>query len=213
MKIEDKFGRLKVKELLPAIKDKGRPYHGRARVRCECGVEKVVLRTNLKTGKIVSCGCFNQENRLKHGHTIGRVASPTYLSWDSMIQRCSNPKRKEWKNYGGRGIRVCERWLSFENFLADMGERPEGKTIDRYPNNDGNYDKSNCRWATRAEQNPNTRKTHCNHGHEYTEENTYRRPSNPIGRACRECRRISNRIIQQNKRKEMSHGNQPTATT
>ena len=86
----------------------------------------------------------------KHGHTTGKF-SLTYHSWASMIQRCTNPKRFYYHRYGGRGITVCKRWMSFENFLADMGERPEGTTLDRR-DNDGNYTPKNCRWATKQEQ-------------------------------------------------------------
>jgi hypothetical protein len=83
--------------------------------------------------------------------------NPTYLSWQRMKGRCLNPKDQDYRHYGGRGITVCERWMKFENFLADMGERPAGLQIDRYPNNDGNYEPSNCRWATKK-QNARTRR-------------------------------------------------------
>jgi hypothetical protein len=87
----------------------------------------------------------------RHGQARDGKRTPTYLSWQNMRQRCNNPNVPRWANYGGRGITVCARWNSFESFLADMGERPEGKTLDRV-DNDGNYEPGNCRWATSAEQ-------------------------------------------------------------
>jgi hypothetical protein len=83
--------------------------------------------------------------------------SPTWLSWKSMIGRCANPKNPDYPEYGGRGITVCERWLKFENFFADMGVRPEGMSLDRYPNVNGNYEPNNCRWATAQLQASNRR--------------------------------------------------------
>jgi len=94
----------------------------------------------------------------KHGHSLRNgKESPTYQSWRHMKYRCLNPNCSDYKNYGGRGIKVCERWMDFTNFLADMGEKPEGLTLDRI-NNDGNYEPGNCRWATWKEQRQNQRK-------------------------------------------------------
>ena len=81
-----------------------------------------------------------------------------YNAWVTMRQRCNNPNSVDYPNYGGRGITVCDRWNTFRLFLEDMGERPEGHTLDRYPDNDGNYEPSNCRWATPSQQNFNKRK-------------------------------------------------------
>jgi hypothetical protein len=95
---------------------------------------------------------------LRHGHTRHYVVTPTYHSWRSMIQRCTNPKRHNYRFYGGRGITVCERWRrSFDGFLADMGERPKGTTLDRFPGKNGNYEQGNCRWTSKREQARNSR--------------------------------------------------------
>lgn len=94
------------------------------------------------------------KSRLTHGHTVGHI-SRTYRTWTLMKSRCLDPNSDNYHKYGARGIKVCEQWLSFENFLADMGERPLGTSIDRYPDPHGNYEPGNCRWATPSEQNMN----------------------------------------------------------
>lgn len=128
--------------------------------QCGCGAFAVVALGHLRTGSIVSCGCHgrNLKPNMTHGHTSGGQFSPTHRSWVAMKNRCKYPSQKNWKNYGGRGICVCERWMSsFQNFLDDMGERPEGKTLDRIDSDRG-YEPGNCRWATRKEQEGNKRK-------------------------------------------------------
>ncbi len=131
--------------------------------KCDCGKITEVLRGNLLKGTTQSCGCLWSESRIangykriKHGRTsringkkINR--NGTYSTWEAMIGRCTNPNSDWYHRYGGRGIKVCERWLKFENFLSDMGERPKGKTIDRI-DNDGNYELCNCKWSTPKEQ-------------------------------------------------------------
>jgi len=93
----------------------------------------------------------------KHGHKVNKKASPTYNSWRAMRARCQHSNASNYERYGGQGIKVCDRWQDFENFLSDMGERPEGKTLDRIDNNKG-YEPGNCKWSTPKEQSQN-RKT------------------------------------------------------
>lgn len=119
---------------------------------CECGKTKVVLPENLKKGSTSSCGCLRGKHNIKHG----KSNSSTYHSWVSMLQRCTNINDPNYEYYGKQGIAVCNEWYSFQKFLLDMGERPDNKTLDR-KNCSGNYEPSNCRWATITEQNNNKR--------------------------------------------------------
>ena len=128
-----------------------------------------------------------------HGHASGGKLSPTYTTWWNMVNRC-NPATKNPDNlkyYVGKGIKVYEPWLKFENFLADMGERPTGFTIDRIDSSKG-YEPANCRWVTTKEQRLNCApRTHCKWGHEYTSENTYTfNTAQGPKRRCRTCSRM-----------------------
>lgn len=129
----------------------------RVLARCECGVEKTYRLEHLKTGATVSCGCHRRMVSSTQALTHGMTHEPIYQVWSAMKERCGNPRNKSYADYGGRGIRVCEPWLaSFETFLADMGERPVGTSIDRI-DNEGNYEPGNCRWATASQQRMNRR--------------------------------------------------------
>jgi hypothetical protein len=125
---------------------------------CSCGNSTSVAAGHLIGGRIRSCGCLKHDEQIARNTKHGMANSVTYRTWANMIQRCTNQNNKDFKDYGARGITVCDKWAAFDAFLEDMGERPEGATIDREDNN-GNYDPSNCRWATLETQSKNKRTT------------------------------------------------------
>ncbi len=125
--------------------------------KCECGNIKNVFDGSLKFGRSKSCGCLSSELSTQRFVTHGMSDTATYHSWSHMRSRCRNPDNLKYKNYGGRGIKICARWSKFANFIKDMGEKPGPQySIDRIDNN-GNYCKTNCRWATFQKQARNTR--------------------------------------------------------
>ncbi len=146
------FGSLVVVKLAGKHPDGGKLYW---ELKCECGVVTYATTGNLLSGRTTSCGCKRLESISKALFKHGSCNTPEYSVYKGMIQRCYNERNKSYAYYGGRGIVVCERWLnSVENFLSDMGKRPDGYTIERKDTN-GNYEPGNCIWTTRGRQSRN----------------------------------------------------------
>jgi hypothetical protein len=127
--------------------------------QCDCGNTSIVQSNNLKSGNSKSCGCLNIDNITVHGCS-GKKITSEYIAWDNMKSRCYNPNNPRYKHYGERGIKICDRWLGkngFQHFIEDMGAKPSAEySIDRI-DNDGDYEPSNCRWATIKQQRNNQR--------------------------------------------------------
>ena len=153
-----RFGRLTVLRR-DGVRKYGNKTYPQWLCQCDCGNTTLVTDIALIYKGTQSCGCLIALVTSAVSRTHGRTKSPEYNSWRGMIERCNNPNNNHYHIYGAQGIKVCERWRTFANFLEDMGARPEGMTLDRYPLKDGNYEPGNCRWATPKQQNRNTSRT------------------------------------------------------
>jgi hypothetical protein len=160
-----RFGRLVVEAEAPSRVEPSGKRASMWTCRCDCGDVVAVRGKCLRRGVTQSCGCLHRELLAQrfttHGATKGGQTSPEYRAWKEMLKRCYNPHVVYFKNYGGRGITVCQQWRdSFQVFLADMGSRPgKGYSVDRIDNDKG-YEPGNCQWATRAKQSRNKRNNH-----------------------------------------------------
>lgn len=161
VKVDDRFGLGTV--VVPEIRRDGARW---ARLRCDCGAEYEARIANLlKPGHTTSCGCYRRSMAQRVGkngksrETHGMSKHPLFNTWKRMVDRCTNPRHAAWHRYGGRGIRVCDRWLDVRAFIEDiehdLGPRPAGHTLDRWPDPDGDYAPGKVRWATAKEQGAN----------------------------------------------------------
>jgi len=150
----EEFSRLTIiKESSPAISINGNKKR-RVLCECSCGTIKTVDMSHLANGRIKSCGCLKKEEASERFTKHNMKKSREYYTWQNMKSRCLNKNNKNYNFYGGRGITICDKWLTFEGFYKDMGDRPENKTLDRVDGGKG-YLKNNCRWATNKEQQNN----------------------------------------------------------
>jgi hypothetical protein len=149
VQLGERYGRLTV-VCLDHTGPKGVRYY---ECICECGTTAVVRGSSLNRGRVQSCGCLQRQLSVAASTRHGMRGTPTYSSWQAMIRRRTDRNNDRWARYGGANppVRVCDRWLRFENFLDDMGERPEGMTLGRF-GDIGNYERGNCAWMTEAEQ-------------------------------------------------------------
>ena len=150
------FGRLTVVEYSRSYVSPSGYIRSFVRCLCQCGSEKEIDLVAMRAGRILSCGCVRNERTSKARKTHGMSKTNTYKIWAGMVGRCTNPRNKSFKFYGGRGIKVCERWLCFDNFYSDMGERKPGESIERI-NVNGGYEPSNCCWIPIDRQHENRR--------------------------------------------------------
>ncbi len=153
-----RFGRLIVLERADNYVAPGGHVGTRWKCACDCGEITIVHAVNLRRGT-TSCGCVQAQSRFTANRIHGESGSEEYGVWTGIASRCTNPRLKGFKDYGARGIRLCERWLDFRNFLSDMGRRPSPKHSIERVNNEGHYEPGNCVWATSEEQALNKRTT------------------------------------------------------
>ena len=160
--VGDRYGRWSV---IGKLKEKTAFHESLCLCVCDCGPRRAVKESSIKAGRSKSCGCLNKDRVTKHGQSRHGAAT----SWYNMLCRCTNPNNPNYSDYGGRGIAICDRWMELTNFIADMGERPYGATLDRI-DVDGPYSPENCRWASRKQQcnNQRTNQRVVYNGAEYT---------------------------------------------
>jgi hypothetical protein len=147
VKLGDRFGRLTIINEMRILIEPSGIRRRRFKLQCDCGKVCEARLLSLTSGNTRSCGCLLVEIRRVASRTHGHARTPIYVIWIDMIQRCENPSRKSYRHYGGRGIKVCERWHTFENFLADMGERPSPQHQLNRLNNEGDYEPGNVEWT------------------------------------------------------------------